>query len=70
MFDVKYVKKLMECVTPYPTGITVELSNGRQALILQQNTANFIRPYVRMLDTREEIDLMAVLNLTILRIVT
>lgn len=70
MFDVKYVKKLMECVTPYPTGITVELSNGRQALILRQNTANFIRPYVRMLDTREEIDLMAVLNLTILRIVT
>lgn len=70
MFDVKYVKTLMECVTPYPTGITVELSNGRQALALRQNSASFIRPHIRTLDTLEDIDLMEVLNLTIVRIVT
>ncbi len=70
MFAAKYVKKLMECVTPYPTGITVELSDGRQAIVLKQNRINYVRPCLRLLDTREEIDLMHVLNLTIVHVVT
>lgn len=70
MFDAKYVNKLMNCVTPYPTGITVELSDGTQAIVLRQNIENYLRPCVRMLDTLEEVDLMKVLNLTILRILT
>lgn len=70
MFDMIYVQKLMKYVAPYPTGITVELSNGKQALITQQNPANRCRPKVVILDTREEIDLMEVFNLTILKILT
>ena len=70
MFDVKYVKKLMECVTPYPTGITVELSDGRQAIVTRQNTENYMRPCLRLLDTLDDVDLMEVLNLTIVRIMT
>lgn len=58
----------MSCVTPYPTGITVELSDGRQALVLRQNSENALRPCLRALDTHEEIDLMRVLNLTIVKI--
>ncbi|MDO5111439.1 MAG: HD-GYP domain-containing protein [Clostridia bacterium] len=69
MFAVKYVKKLMEYVTPYPTGITVELSDGRHAIVVRQNNTHYLRPCVRLLDTREEIDLMKVLNLTIIQIV-
>lgn len=69
MFDILYVKKIMEYVSPYPTGITVELSDGRQALVVQQNSANRMRPKVLRADTREEIDLMEVLNLTIVKIV-
>lgn len=60
----------MECVTPYPTGITVELSDGRQAIVIRQNRLNYVRPCLRLLDTREELDLMEVLNITIVQIVT
>lgn len=70
MFDMTYVQKLMKYVAPYPTGITVELSNGKQALITQQNATNRTRPKVVLLDTREEVDLMEVFNLTILKILT
>lgn len=70
MFDITFVKKLMKYVAPYPTGITVELSNGRQALVTQQNTTNRTRPKVVLLDALEEIDLMEVFNLTIIKILT
>lgn len=70
MFDVDCVRKILEYVSPYPTGITVALSDGRQAIISCQNKANRVRPVVTTLDTKEEIDLMKVLNLTILEILT
>lgn len=70
MFDIKYVKKLMEYVSPYPTGVTVGLSNGKNAVVIAQNSENKIRPKVIVIDTREEIDLMKVLNLTITKILT
>ncbi|MEA4893360.1 MAG: HD-GYP domain-containing protein [Peptococcaceae bacterium] len=70
MFDVEYVKKLMEYVSPYPTGITVELSNGKQALVIRQNNEHRVRPVVVVIDTKEEIDLMKVLDLTIIKILT
>lgn len=70
MFDIGCVKKIMEYVSPYPTGITVELSNGKQALVVQQNRANQVRPKIVVIDTKTEIDLMEVLNLTIVKILT
>ncbi len=69
-FDATYVKKLMEYIAPYPTGITVELSDGTRALVLRQNSVNYMRPGVIRVDTREEIDLMNTLNLTITGILT
>ncbi len=70
MFDIDCVRKIMTYVSPYPTGITVELSNGRQALIVSQNNLNRVRPKVLVIDTKEEIDLMEVLNLTIVKVLT
>lgn len=70
MFDVGCVKKIIEYVSPYPTGITVELSNGKQALVVEQNSLYHVRPKIMLLDTREKIDLMEALNLTIVKIVT
>lgn len=70
LFDIKYVKKLMEYVSPYPTGITVELSNGEKAIIASQNLIYKTRPTVILLDTKEKINLMEVLNLTIVKILT
>lgn len=70
MFDVYCVKKILEYVSPYPTGITVELSNGQEAIVLQQNPKHYLRPKIMILETKEEIDLMEVFNLTILKITT
>lgn len=70
MFDVYCVKKIMEYVSPYPTGITVQLSNGKEALVVQQNRIHHLRPKVVVTKTQEEIDLMKVLNLTIVNILT
>ncbi|WMI82007.1 HD-GYP domain-containing protein [Anaerotignum sp. MB30-C6] len=70
MFDVYCVKKIMEYVSPYPTGITVELSNGQRALVVEQNRIHHLRPKVVITDTEEEVDLMKVLNLTIVKILT
>lgn len=60
----------MEYVSPYPTGITVELSNGKQAIVTNQSNLNRTRPVIRLLDTQEEVDLMKILNLTITKILT
>lgn len=70
LFDCTYVKKLMEYVSPYPTGITIELSNGQKAIVIQQNDQNRIRPKVRVIETKQEIDLMVILNLTIVKCLT
>ncbi len=70
MFDVDCVKKILEYVSPYPTGITVQLSNGQEAIVLQQNTKHYLRPKIMILQTKEKIDLMKVFNLTILKIIT
>jgi hypothetical protein len=70
MFDVKCVKKAMEYISPYPTGITVELSNGQEAIVVKQNNINHLRPKVVIIKTQEKIDLMKVFNLTIVKILT
>lgn len=70
MFDVNCVKKAMEFISPYPTGITVLLSNGQEAIVVQQNKLNHARPKIVMIKNHEEIDLMKVFNLTIVKIIT
>lgn len=70
MFDAECVKKIMEYVSPYPTGITVQLSDGKKAIVVQQNNLNRARPKVVVIDTKVLIDLMVVLNLTIVGVIT
>lgn len=70
MFDEKPVRKLIEYVVPYPTGITVELSDGQTAIVVRQNRISHARPVIKVMHSQEEIDLMKVLNLTIVKIIT
>jgi len=70
MFDIIYVKKLIEYVAPYPTGITVELSNGEKALITAQNKEFKTRPVITLLSSKQKVDLLKILNLTITKILT
>lgn len=56
MFDREVVKAFLGAVSVYPKGITVTLSDGREAVVTDQ-TDNPLRPKIRMLENEEDIDL-------------
>lgn len=71
-FDADLVRIFMRNIAIYPNGCTVRLSDGRLALIKEQNINMPLRPIVRIFSDQwghiipiEEIDLMKVLSLTI-----
>lgn len=65
-FDPEVVKNFSRYVTLYPNGIKVELSDGREAIVIEQNENFPERPVIRILnDSKEEIDLSNTLDLVI-----
>lgn len=65
-FDPEVVKHFSRYVTLYPNGIQVKLSDGREAIVVEQNENFPERPVVRILDdSKEEIDLSQKLDLVI-----
>lgn len=68
MFDTKVVETLLRYVPLYPKGTQVELSDGRQAIIVENAGSRNLRPLIRVLDGTM-IDLLnpSYYNLTILR---
>ena len=68
MFDPKVVETLLRYVPLYPKGTQVELSDGRQAIIVENAGNRNLRPLIRVLDGTM-IDLLnpSYYNLTILR---
>lgn len=73
MFDPELVQLFMQQIAVYPNGSMVRLSDGRLALVKEQNPSVPLRPVVRVFEdekgnrvTKEEIDLMKVLSITII----
>ena len=68
MFDFEIVMAFLNYVPAYPKGITVELSDGREAIIVENNSGNRLRPIIRLMDG-ETLDLKSPehMNLTIVR---
>lgn len=71
-FDSELVRVLMKNIAIYPNGSTVRLSNGKIALVKEQNPNMPLRPVIKVFSDQwghiipiEEIDLMKVLSLTI-----
>lgn len=66
LFDQKIVKYFMKRVPLYPTGATVTLSNGENAIIVKNHKRSNMRPVVRM-ENGKEMDLneWEYLNITI-----
>lgn len=67
LFDVRMVNIFMKYVPVYPKGTSVQLSDGKEAIILENTMANSLRPKVLLLDGKV-IDLMkdtTVRNITI-----
>lgn len=49
LFDEKVVSKFLQCVPVYPKGTTVKMSDGREAIVIE-NTTNPMRPKIRFED--------------------
>lgn len=72
-FDPELIRLFIKNIAVYPNGSTVRMSDGRMALIKEQNNNMPLRPIVKVFTDRncnfvplEEIDLMKVLSLTII----
>ena len=57
-YEIDIIKKFGKCITIYPEGGLVELSDGTNAIVMKTNANNTLRPIVRNIDTNEIIDLM------------
>ncbi len=65
MFDCKVLDAFLKCIVPYPVGTFVALSNGFRGVVSRLNKKLPLRPVVKLLNSREEIDLMRERNLVI-----
>lgn len=70
-FDIQIVENFTRCVAAYPVGTCVELSNGREAIVVKNYYDCPLRPMVRYLDNYQTLDLKnnpECLNICIIRI--
>ena len=51
MYDPQVVDVLKQVVAPWPPGLSVELSSGVRALVIQNNIGHLDRPIVRLIGT-------------------
>lgn len=63
-FDLDIVNVFLKYVAPYPVGVTVMLSNGEKAIVVQNNKKMLSRPIVMTRDGKL-IDLLIAKNITI-----
>lgn len=71
-FDANLVRVFINNIAVYPNGSTIRLSDGRMALVKEQNYSIPLRPVIKVFADQwghiipvEEIDLMKILSLTI-----
>lgn len=76
-FDADMLRVFMQNIAIFPNGSIVRLSDGRMALVKEQNTNMPLRPIIKIFADRwgqvtpiEEIDLLKVLSLTIVNLET
>ena len=49
-FDRGVVRGFLKCISPYPVGSCVQLSNGDIAVVVEQNSQNPLRPTIFLMD--------------------
>lgn len=72
LYDSNVIDVFIKCVTVYPVGTCVELSDGTQGIILKNYSDCVLRPVLRNIDSKEIIDLKndaKYLNLCISKII-
>ena len=68
-FNKEMVATFLQYIAPYPLGVTVELSNGKPAVVVQNNRDMLSRPKVRLFDGTI-INLMDCLDITVTKLLT
>lgn len=63
-FSIEVVQTFSQCVEPYPVGTLVEMSDGQRAIVIENNSIP-TRPKIRIMPTKEIIDLSKNLSLVI-----
>ncbi|HBC92755.1 MAG TPA: HD-GYP domain-containing protein [Pelotomaculum sp.] len=58
MFEQSVVEAFLKCIVPYNIGSIVRLSNGFVGRVCRLNPSLPLRPIIKLLDSREEIDLV------------
>lgn len=53
-YDAELVKIFVRSVATYPTGALVQLSDGRNGMVLRQNAENPTRPVIRMVEQNKD----------------
>lgn len=69
LFNKDMVTTFMQYIAPYPLGVTVELSNGKEAIVVKNHREMLSRPQVRLYDGTL-IDLLERLDITIVKMLT
>lgn len=49
-FDRGVVRGFLKCISPYPVGSCVQLSNGDTAVVVEQNSQNPLRPVIFLME--------------------
>ncbi len=57
MFSKRYAKIFVGCIMPYPTGSTVRLSDGREAVIAKNDARAPYNPHIRVAGSKVDIPL-------------
>ncbi|WP_088071353.1 HD-GYP domain-containing protein [Gottfriedia luciferensis] len=72
LFDARLVQIFRDSLSIYPTGLTVQLNDGRRGIVARQNAASTDRPIIRIIEeqgielsTPYEVNLYNELNLVI-----
>ena len=69
-FDPQIIEAFMHKIAIYPEGSLIELSDGRTAIVVKNNKEAVLRPVIRIIPSKEEINLMEEgFNITITKMV-
>ena len=67
-FDPDLAELFVKKIAIYPAGCQVELSDGRDALVLENSPESLLRPKVRVLPDGEVVDLQEAKDLAVLEL--
>lgn len=54
-FDYEIVQAFLKKISPYPVGMSIKLSNNKNAVVIEENHINPLRPKVKLIEENNEV---------------